>query len=144
MTDPTCGRFQHSRQMLFLCPRWPSLGRQHISDRMPSQSHNATLGGKICSRFKARIWFLPIEKNRDQWRRHCYYRRCVGFTHIQQQRILHIPVFHHFTYRECFECTFCRIHIWIQNTKLSKHQIQFLLSMQKAEKVFVWLILNSQ
>lgn len=29
-----------------LCPRWPSLGRQHISDRMPFLSHDATLGKK--------------------------------------------------------------------------------------------------
>lgn len=45
-------------------------------------------GKKICSRSKTRIWFLPIENNRDQWRKHCRYRRYVEFTHIQHQRPL--------------------------------------------------------
>lgn len=47
-----------------LCPHWARLGRWHISDRTPSPSR--TLKKKSCSRTQTRIWFLPVEKDRDQ------------------------------------------------------------------------------
>lgn len=37
---------------------------------------------KICSGSKPRIWFLPIQNDRDQWLRHCPYRRYVELIHI--------------------------------------------------------------
>lgn len=66
--------------------------------------------------------------------KHCRYRRYVELTHILCQRTLHMLVSYCFTYISGFKCTFCRERqLDKKHNTLSKHQIPFLLSMQKAE-----------
>lgn len=83
VTDYKCGRLQHSWQMLFLSvPIDPGWGDSTFQTGYPPKGVMQPWKKKNLFVSQTRIWFLPIQNDRDQWLKHCHYRRYVEFTHI--------------------------------------------------------------
>lgn len=83
VTDYKCGRLQHSWQMLFpSVPIDPGWGDSTFQTGYPPKGVMQPWKKKDLFVSQTRIWFLPIQNDRDQWLKHCHYRRYVEFTHI--------------------------------------------------------------
>lgn len=83
VTGYKCGRLQHSWQMLFpSVPIDPGWGDSSFQTGYPPKGVMQPWKKKNLFVSQTRIWFLPIQNDRDQWLKHCHYRRYVEFTHI--------------------------------------------------------------